>query len=357
MTKKKNNLLVINGRFLSQKLTGVQRYALELTKGLINSQLALKILTPYDEINPVYKDISHLVIKERGVFKGHLWEQVELPLLLKRYGNPLLLNYTSTGPLGYSNKIVTVHDLVFIHHKEAISFAFRNYYKYMVPLSVKTSKKVLTVSDFSKNDICNTYNITREKVDVVYNAGGLITKSLQIKKDYFLIVGSVQPYKNIDLAIRTFLKFKVQYDLQTLKLFIVGGSNSKVFNNVINAIDNDSVQRLGYVTDQELKTYYSEAKALIFPSLFEGFGIPTIEAMSAGCPVIASDKASIPEVCGDAAIYFDPNNEVSLINSIKQLYFDEKLQQKMVEKGYKNLSRFSWEKSTNRLKSIINGLS
>lgn len=341
--------IYINGKFLKQRITGVQRFAYEITKILLKNFKNYYIVVPknchFDKIE---------FPKEQIIFIGsgniNYWEQVCLPYFLKEQKNPLLLCLTGLGPFFYKNKILTIHDLSFWEHPDWFSYKYFIPYRLLTPISAKYSLKILTVSNFSKKVIVEKLKKKDYEIDVVYNGVNnckCFIKS-QEKKKYILSVGSVEPRKNIERLIRSFVK----WNNSEYQLLIIGG-NHKSFRKV-NAIASDNIKFLGYVSEEALHAYYSEAELFVYPSLYEGFGIPPLEAMIHGTPVITSNTTSLPEVCSDSVIYVDPKSEDSFINAFEQLAKNKKLQNELILKGFENVKRFSWHKSALKVNQIIN---
>ena len=275
-----------------------------------------------------------------------------LPLFFIGKHDYLLISFTGLGSVLVPNKIMTVHDLSFLAHRQWFSRAYYYYYKPMTWLAVRTSKHIITVSEFSKSELLRFYPfLKKEKVNVIYNAvdGSKFHSSpiSQDKKHYFLTVSSLDPRKNIRSLIEA---FRGEEDC---KLKIVGGRN-KVFAYEDEEKECGNVEFLGRVTEEELLSIYSNADAFILPSLYEGFGLPLVEAMAIGCPVMASDIPVFREVCEDAAIYFNPNDIADIKAKIRSIgNYDC---QAMVEKGKENVKRFSWQKSASKLVTMIKDL-
>ena len=343
--------LIINSRFLTQKITGSQRFAIEISKRLKKMNPNEIFLAPK---NIIHKELaSNLQVKMIGKLTGHLWEQIELPIYLKKQGNPLLLNLVNTAPLFYRNQIVTIHDLAFLRYPKWFSKKFYYFYKFLIPKIVKSSRKIVTVSEFSKKEIISILNVPEEKVEVVYNAVSEKFKynSSIEKENYILAVSSLDPRKNFKNLI---LAFK-NLNLKDYKLKIVGSEN-KVFSNteIKNLIkETPNVEFTGYVSDDKLIKLYQQAKLFVYPSLYEGFGIPPLEAMACGTPVVVSNVASLPEVCGDAVYYVNPYDIHDIARGIETVLKDEELQKELIQKGLKRVKLFSWEKSAKKLIEII----
>lgn len=341
-------MIYINARFLTQPITGVQRFSIELCKELNKIRSDLVFLVPSLDLilDKSLLDIFNIVEVKGG--SGHFWEQFVLPKFLKKEGNPLLVNLCSTAPILYTNQIVTHHDVTYIRYPQSFSWKFRFFYKTIVPIILKASKRIITVSNFSKIDISNVYDINSEKFEVIYNAVSkdFIYDSVKKRKPYFLAVSSPSYHKNFHRLIEAFLESKSEFEL-----YIIGGQVSSF--KKLDYKNNSRIKFIGKVSDSDLIKYYQEASFFIFPSLYEGFGIPPLEAQACGCPVIASNAASIPEVLGSSALFFNPSDKSEIKNLIEKVSIDTDLQQNLRELGLLNLKRFSWEISANKLDSII----
>ncbi|WP_431889098.1 glycosyltransferase family 4 protein [Pectobacterium colocasium] len=347
-------MIYINARFLSQNLTGVQRFAEEISLSLKKIRHDITFVAPKDIIRA---DIAEkLNVQVIGYLKGHLWEQIELPAFLRKNGSPLLLNLCSTAPILYHNQIVTHHDVTYKRYPESYSKKFRFFYNSMVPLMIKNSHCLITVSEFSKNDISVAYSIQPEKIIVVPNAVSsdflnLSEKEILFDRDYLLAVSSQAYHKNFHKLIEAFNGIQES----NIKLKVVGGMSTGFSSqSFIESINNKNIEFLGRISDYELVNLYRGAIGFVFPSLYEGFGIPPLEAQSCECPVLSSNTASMPEVLGDSVIYFSPDSVVEIRQSIVRLINDEKLRKELIKKGLINAKRFSWDESAQRVDELIN---
>lgn len=349
-------MIVVNARFLTHKITGVERFAIELS-------LQLKLLLKDEIIFVAPKNIilsteaEKLNVQTIGKRTGHLWEQMDLPKYLRTIGKPMLVNLCSTAPVLYKNKLTVLHDITYIRYPKTFSFAFRTFYKIIIPLVLRTSKKICTVSEFSKNEISDYYKIPRDKISVVYNA---VDSKFKPTKDeslaqekYLLAVSSVKENKNFLFTLKVFEE--IQKNDSDIQLFVVGDLNSKSFASIdlSNYLSNPRIRILGRVDDERLIKLYSNAICFLFPSLYEGFGIPVLEAQACGCPVIAASTSSLPEVLKESA-FLIPVDEVNpWIPKIQFLRDDFNLRRDIILAGLKNSSLYSWNQSAQILISVI----
>lgn len=287
-------------------------------------------------------------------------EQIFLPLKLKKYHLDLVhFPHFNVPILYFGNFVVTIHDLT--HHffnkktsKHNFIFYFLKYlaYKLAFFLAVKKAKKIITVSNFVKNQLIKYFRIKGEKIAVIYE--GVDFKNIesekpgfQIKSPYLLYVGNAYPHKNLENLIKAFSELK---DLN-LSMVLVGKIDY-FYERLKKIIKKFSLEKKIILTDEipdrNLKWLYKNALAYVFPSLSEGFGLPGLEAMTCGIPVIASDKTSLPEIYGPAAIYFSPENIEEIVKAIKKILKDKNLREKLIKKGFEQIKKYSWEDCARR---------
>lgn len=349
-------MIIVNSRFLTQPITGVQRFAIEISKQLKSIyKNDILFISPKGIIDT--STAKELEAQIYGKYSGYLWEQIELPIFLKENGNPLLLNLCNMAPIFYRNKISTIHDITFIKYPESFSIKFKLIYKTFIPLILKTSKHIFTVSEFSKQDLSQYYHININNISVIPNAVNENffphTDYKLSKTKYILAASSVKKNKNFIVVLESFLSALKQ--APDIHLFIIGDVQSSSFKK----IDISKYKRipqihfLGRVTDNELIKYYSNARAFIFPSLYEGFGIPVIEAQACGCPVIAANTSSLPEVLKDSALLCNPHSISDFTNCILQIFRSDELYNSLRKKGEQNKKRFSWNKSATLVSNHI----
>lgn len=356
--------IYINGRFITQPITGVQRSALEILKSLddllthndsLKQRYIFICLVPHDVHKNEIPNWQNIDLQIVGKLTGNLWEQIELPFFAQK---GLLLCLCNIGPVFHFNQLVVFHDASVFAVPEAYSFPFLMKYRFIMWVLARTSRKIITDSIFSKNELVKYLKINKEKISVIplgsehiFNSTpdySIMNNKLLKKNTYLLTVGSSSPHKNVTSLVTAFY----QLSNKEIYLVIAGGKYSKVFKEVEES-ETDRIIRLGFVTDGELRALYENALCFIFPSYYEGFGFPPLEAMSCGCPVISSNSASLPEACGDAALYFNPNNINELSQQISQVLENENLRKEYIAKGLKQVEHFTWEKTVQNLISII----
>ena len=337
--------IYINGRFLTQPITGVERYAYMICKTLAEMGKDFTIICPKSSIMSCY-DVNNLPIVHYGFGRSHLWEQCILPFYFIGKKDYIVFSFTGLGSILIPNKVMTIHDLSFLENPKWFSKGYYWWYKLMTPLAVKTSKRIITVSEFSKNEIIRFYPFVSEKhISVIYSGPDKITfrhlTEFAIPSERFaLAVSSLDPRKNFSRLTEAFK------GIRDCKLYIVGGNNRVFTQQKSSSKQDNNIRYLGRVSDEGLLQLYNQALCFIFPSIYEGFGLPPIEAMCCGCPVLVSDLEVHREVCADAAIYFNPYNIEDIKNTIEQfLKESDTLRSTLIAKGFENVKRFSWEKT------------
>jgi glycosyltransferase involved in cell wall biosynthesis len=347
--------IYINGRFYSQKITGVQRYSRELIRAmdraLSDSAYAsykMTCLVPRDGGNlPSFENIE---IRPVGFLSGNLWEQFELPWHVR---GGILYSPANIGPIAISRQVLTIHDASVYVYPEAYSWLFRTKYKQFFKVYARRARWVITDSQFSKTELVRICHFDPDKLSVIFPGYehlvhakpdfAILDKLGLEKKGYYLAVGSLSPHKNFKLILDALELLRDK----SIKLVVTGGKFSRVFQD--KGLDfPENIQLTGYVSDEALAALYSQAKALILPSLYEGFGFPILEGLALGCPVISSTAASLSEVGGDVVSYFDPNDPKALaeILSTESFNYDQ-------EGVQTQLDKFSWQKTARQVLDLL----
>lgn len=369
----------MNGSMLDEHPTGVGIYSINIINQLSDLYKAeqksdFTVFTPtktflQDNVN---------TIRIPGILKSSkygrmaalsrlIWNAFCYPFKVRDFD--LLLSPTTHGSFLSTNQVITIHDLISLRYNN-ISFHQRIYFKYLLPLLVSRAKLIITVSETSKRDIVQFLKYPQEKIKVVpngydnsryfftpFNNKNIIGLKYNVGK-YFLAIGPTYPHKNFELLIDAYQSLDDELKKE-YKLLIAGGKAAYLdkLKKKVSALQlNDNIRFIGYVPAALMPALYREAYALVFPSLYEGFGIPLLEAMASGCPVISSDTSSMPEVCGDAAMYFDPLNQAALTTAITRMINDEVLYADLRKKGLLQAMKFSWMHSAQRLKTIIENI-
>lgn len=330
------NELIINTRCLMNNLTGVQRYTLEFLK---HSQLKYKKLCP------------------NSFLTGHLWEQLYLPI---KSSGKLIFSPANSGPFFYKKQVITIHDLAVIDHPEWFNSKYVSWYRVMLPQVIKNSLHVITVSNYSKRRIIETYNINPQKITVINNGVSKyflepINKSDNNKFEffgnrYFLSHSSIEPRKNLQMLIDAWEKIESKIDSDIYLLISGKFGAENVFQKNCYNIKSKRIKFIGNVTDAELKRLYSNALSFIYISLYEGFGLPPLEAMACGTPVIVSNNSSLPEVVGNMGIKVNPYNKNEIADAIllsSQNFWVNKNQLK------KYVERYDWKITASQTDAIL----
>ncbi len=302
-----------------------------------------------------------------------LWTQIGLPLYLFTHFPRPNVFFTPTHYAPRFSPVptaISVMDLSYLHFPEL--FAKKDLYQLTnwTEYSVKNATKIFTISNASRDDIIKQYKVKQEKVIVTYPGikhaisnmnNALGKKDLQekfgIKDKYILFVGTLQPRKNIVRLIEAFSNVKRQTSTDKGLQLVVVGKKGWLYEGILAApkkfgVEED-VKFLDFVGDEDLPSLYKHALCYVLPSLYEGFGLPVIEAMKYGCPVITSNVSSLPEAGGDAAMYVDPLDSNDIAGKIEKVISSPTLREEMVKKGYTHIQKFSWEKAAKETLDVL----
>lgn len=334
--------ILVNARFLSRRVTGVERYAHAIT-----SRLGAHV---------------HLVRPPvEGNAAGHCWEQIGLPAQMGR--GDLLWSPANTGPLLVSRQVVTVHDVSPLDHPEWFHPRFAAWYRFLVPRLARRARHVLTVSEFSKRRIVARLGVDERRVTVVPCGVDPLFGSISssdaasyaaahgLRHDgYVLAVGTLEPRKNLPALLRAWTA--VGPHVPPFTLVIVGTTGRQFAEANLGSLPS-TVRLTGAVDDAALACLYAGARALVMPSRYEGFGLPVLEAMASGVPVIATDAGALPEVTGGAALLVPPDDEGALAQTIGQLLTTPALASELRVRGMTRAAAFSWDRSAAAIGALL----
>ena len=300
-------------------------------------------------------------IRARNRVFRFLWEQLILPIQARRDQLDLMHSLGYISPLRLPcASLVTIHDLNYLYIPEAYSHFTRQVQKLFVSQSAFRVDQVIVVSDFIRDQVIEHLGVTADKIITIHEAVDVevfqedlrghwpkLQERFNLREPYFLAFSSLSPHKNIDCMIEAFAQYK-QGDRSHSKL-VISGHLTKLGPNLPEMAKRLGVERdvifTGYLSSEALRALLSNAVLFVFPSLYEGFGLPVLEAMAVGTPVACAQRGSLPEVGGEAALYFNPTDSTELADVLSQVIADDDLRQDLRERGRLNLSRFSWEKT------------
>jgi len=335
----------VNGKFAAQRTTGVQRVAERLVQALDTQVVGpWVLLCPPGAELPRLQRIEARTVGIRGL-PLHLWEQLVLPIAAR---DGLLVNLAGAAPAFARRQVCMLHDAAVFDHAEAYTFGFAVWYRWLFRRLARTAQALFTVSSFSRERLALHLGLAAARITVVPNGSdhldavapddSVLARHGLLGLRYLLAVASANPTKNIATLVAAFAGLPPD---AARRLVIVGGRNGRVFAD--NAADDPpGVVRTGPLGDAPLKALYQNAVALVFPSLYEGFGLPPLEAMTCGCPVAAARAASIPEVCGDAVLYFDPLSVDDIGAALRRILGDEALRARLRKAGAIQAAPFNW---------------
>ncbi len=367
--------IAINARFSGQDT--VEGYG-RFTNGLVQ---AMASACPSDEFIMMYDrqpELSvmrgrNIIEKVKGPAARHpllwkLWYDVSMPSMAGKAKADIIFSPDGFCSLHCSiPQVLAIHDLAYLHFPAGISRMYRAYYMYYTPQFIRKAKHIVTVSDFSMHDIIEHYPHAKGKISVIHNAADKGFTPLdwrakeQVKEkfaggsEYFLYAGAIHPRKNLVNLLKGFSWFKNR-QRSGMKLILAGrlAWGADEFVSLMQTYKyRDEVVMTGYIPEDEMQKLVGAAYAMVYPSHWEGFGLPVLEAMQSGVPVITSSNSSMPEIGGDAAVYCEPGDSEAWGRAMGLLYKDENYRSELVSKGIKRASMFSWEESGNKLMDIF----
>ena len=355
--------LAINGRFLAQPVSGVQRYGRQLIQALDGVLMRAECrpfasvtvwVPPNVPAEALPSGLQVLKIERAGRHTGHLWEQIDLPRLGSR---AVLVSLTNSAPLLHPRQLVAIHDAAIVEYPADFKWSYRAWYRGLYAGLRRTPARFISVSSFAADEVTRHFGIAADRITVVPNAAehflrltpdrSVLDRLGLLERGYILAVGGRSRRKNLTVIEQALTGFD-----GCPTLVVAGGGGSRAFAASNAAVLSNSVF-LDHVSDAAIKALYQSALCLVFPSRYEGFGLPPLEAMACDCPVIASRAASMPEVCGDAALYCDPDRPDTVAANIRLLMTDPALRTKLITSGTERARLFSWERSASKLLEIV----
>ncbi|MDQ7988870.1 MAG: glycosyltransferase family 1 protein [Candidatus Dactylopiibacterium sp.] len=347
--------IFINGRFLVRRATGVDRFARELL-GALDTLLAhdaalaaawrFTLLLPPEPAPVDLPAYSQLRVSRGGRLRGGLWEQLALPWLAR---GRLLVSLCNAAPALKRRQVVVIHDAAPARVPASYSRSFRLWYALLMPWLGRVAQRVLTVSDFSRRELTAVYGIPAARIRQLPESGehirrvaadpAILARHGLVTRPYVLGVSSMSPHKGFATLVGALEQLGADAGFDVA---IAGGTNPRIFAGT--ALP-PWVKHLGYVSDAELRALYENAACFVFPSWYEGFGLPAAEAMALGCPVIAARAASIPEVCGNAACYVAPRNAPALAAALRHALSDPAWRERARREGLAQSQTLRWADS------------
>ncbi|RYZ25217.1 MAG: glycosyltransferase family 1 protein [Chitinophagaceae bacterium] len=369
-------VIAVNTRFLlAENLEGFGYFTKEVLQRLVNNypqhRFHFFFDRPFDESFIFSSNVTAHILTPpaRHPLLWKYWFDIKVSSRLKKIKADVF--FSPDGQCSLSTKVpqcIVVHDLGFLHYPEGYKKSHLHYYKHYTPWFVKKAKSVLTVSNFSKQDIINRYQTEEVKINIVYNGikesfspigfeeQNPVKDKYTSGTEYFLYAGAIHPRKNLINLLKAFSKFKKRLQ-SSMKLVLAGRlawKNNEFLELLKTYKYKDDVVLTGYLEESELTRLMASAYAFVYPSLFEGFGVPVVEAMKCGVPVLTSKASSMEEISEGVALYFDPQNIDDMADKLMRIYKDEDGRRALIEKGLLVAKKYSWEKTADAVwESII----
>lgn len=331
------------GRYTSCLLDSLcEQYADEAEFVLFGLDEAPSALADYDCLRTAPEPAPH------SGLRAHIWEQVRFPLTLRNYDLDILHTPAGAPPRTSVPSVATIHDISPIVHPEWFSTKYVALYRLLTAHAVRSSDRIVTVSEFARDEIVERYPKARGKTVPIHNGvtprdwdAGEAVEALA-GRDFLLFVGAMNPRKNLRTLVESYQQYREQVT-DPVALALAGPKRDVFESEGLPRID--GVQTLGFVPETRLTWLYGNATAFVFPSLYEGFGLPILEAMSAGTPVVTSDRGAMTEVAGDAAMLVDPERRGSLTDALERLTTDGELRARLAAEGPSRAAEFTWKRA------------
>ena len=350
------NIGIDVSRAFTKEKTGIEEYSYQLIKNLTMMDLKNHQIFLYARKNPIINFNLPDNFKLKIIPLNKFWTQIGLASeMMKNKPDVLFIPSYTVPQIHPSKTVVTIHGLEYKYFPECYSLKERLFLELNTLLSIKWSSKIIVPSESTKNDLIKFYKVDADKIKVVYHGVSSIKYPvLSIKQNFkkifsILFIGRLEKRKNLVNLIKAFELFKKnsQFTIHNSQL-ILAGKNGFGFEEIKTAIQKsqykDDIIFKNYISEKEKDELYKKADLFVLPSFYEGFGLPVLEAMNYGVSVICSNASSLPEVVGDAALLVNPNNPQEIAEAMNKIFSDDSLRNKMIEKGFENVKKFSWEK-------------
>ncbi len=363
-------IIAINTRFLlPSKMEGFGWFTYEVVKRMVENHPEHTFLfffdRPYDNRYLLAPNVVPVVLRPpaRHPILFILWFEFAVKRALKKYKADVF--FSPDGYLSLRSKVPQVnviHDLNFAHYPQDLPWSSRVYYNYFFPKFAKKAEHIVTVSNYTKQDLIDTYQVPERKITVAWNGANEVFVPLKEEdiihvrnhlthdKPYFLFVGSIHPRKNVKRLIESYLKYREKNT--SFDLVVVGEPMWK-HNQELLALKHESIHYTGHLNIQKLTRVMGAAACFVYVPYFEGFGIPLVEAMQCGVPLISGNLTSLPEVVSDSALLVDPFSVEDISNAMVQISENETLRKELARKSLERSGIFSWDKSAEKIWSVI----
>ena len=353
--------------FIKEK-TGIEEYSYQLIRNLAMMDLKSHQIFLYAKKNSVIDFNLPSNFKLKVISLNKFWTQIGLASEMMKNKPDILFVPSYTIPQTHPVKtIVTIHGLEYKYFPECYSIKERLFLELNTLFSIKWSSKIIVPSESTKRDLIKFYKVDGDEIKVVYHGVRsqkfIKSKVHKVKNNEFnvLFVGRLEKRKNIVNLIKAFELLRRRHSRmlpaeQNYKLILVGKAGfgfSEIKKAIQESLFNKDIILKNYITEAEKDELYKKSDLFVLPSFYEGFGLPILEAMNYGAPVICSNTSSLPEVAGDATLLVDPNNTQEIADAIGKVFRDDGLRNKMIEKGFKNVEKFSWEKCARETLSTL----
>ncbi len=368
MEKQRKTRIGIDARFYGPSGKGLGRYTQEITDRLVSLDQEADyfiFLSPenFDDFSLPTKNYQKIKINIRWY---SLAEQVILPFIFYKKKLDLLhFTHFNVPILYFSPFVVTIHDLILTKFPSLKAtllspwlYRLKNFaYRLVIKHAIKFSQKIITVSQFTADDIAKQFKVSPKKIEVTHEGvadnflssnsenNSEVLKKYNIDGKFILYVGNAYPHKNLEGLLNTFVDFQKKYPEEKISLVLVG-KEDHFYLQIKEIAKKMAIKNLhfpGYVPDEDLAAFFSQALFYVFPSFYEGFGLPPLEAMSQNCPVLSSSEGSLPEILGSAALYFDPYSKEDFLKKMEKIYYYPELRESLKLAGKERIKIYSWQ--------------